>query len=115
MDEIRNRGTKSRDAQKTRVVIMNAAEMVFAQHGFAGARIDSIAKESGYNTSLIFRYFGDKRGLYSEVLRRADAEVGELLAKVYTPMLEDKSAAYDAVRFRNFLTTMVETLFDYLL
>ena len=70
---------RARDAHKTRAAILNAAETIFAQHGFDGARIEAIANASGYNNSLLFRYFGDKLGLYAEVLKRADKEMSELL------------------------------------
>ncbi|HEX8993567.1 MAG TPA: TetR/AcrR family transcriptional regulator [Anaerolineales bacterium] len=67
----RRRG-RTHDAEGTRDAILDAGEQVFAEHGFDGARIDSIAKISGYNKSLIFQYFDDKLGLYAAVIRRAD-------------------------------------------
>ncbi len=70
------------DAEGTREAILDAAEEIFAENGFDGARIDAIAAKSGYNKSLIFHYFGDKLGLYAEVLRRADVETRELQARV---------------------------------
>ena len=101
--------------ETTRQAILTAAEVVFAEHGFDGARIDTIAEVSGYNKTLIFRYFGDKLGLYAEVLKRADREANELLARVFAPLLEDETAASHAHQFRTFLATMMQTLFDYLL
>lgn len=106
---------KVRDSQKTRVAILDAAESVFAQSGFAGARIDTIAKTSGYNIGLIFRYFGDKRGLYTEVLKRSDIEISEVLSSLFTPLLANETVASDAYQFRPFLETIIRTFFDYLL
>ncbi len=68
-----------RRAEKTRLAILDAAEVVFAEHGFDGARIDAIAEVSGHNKTLIFRYFGDKLSLYAEVLKRVDKQAGEPL------------------------------------
>src|SRR5262249_19302789 len=79
------------------------------------ARVDAIAHLSGYDKKLIFRYFGDKLGLYAEVLKRADREAHALLASVFAPLLEDEAAAKSGHQWRHFLTTMVQTLFDYLL
>jgi AcrR family transcriptional regulator len=93
--------------------ILNAAEAVFAEHGFAGARIDAIAKAAGYNSSLIFHYFGDKLGLYTEVVRRADKALSALHARVLAPMLQDESIAEDRTAFRALLETLVVTYFDY--
>src|SRR2546426_766171 len=64
---------RTHDAEGAREAILTAAEAVFAEHGFDGARIDAIAKSSGYNSSLLFHYFGDKLGLYAEVVKRERA------------------------------------------
>ena len=60
------------DADGAREALLNAAEEVFAEHGFDGARVDDIAETAGYNKSLIFQYFGDKLGLYGSLLKRSD-------------------------------------------
>src|SRR6266699_2033761 len=91
------------DAQRTREAIVNAAEAVFAEHGFDGTSMDAIARASGYNKSLLFQYFGDKLGLYTQILKRADKEMGELMLRVFSPLLEDETLASDASRFRGFL------------
>src|SRR6266851_4698678 len=108
------RGGRTRDANRARKAILDAAEVVFAQHGFDGARIDAIASTSGYNSGLLFRYFGDKLGLYTEVLKRADEEMSELLSRVFAPLLLDETIASDAQRFRAFLTTTFSAFFDYM-
>jgi TetR/AcrR family transcriptional regulator len=61
---------RPRDAATTRQTILDAAEDHFAESGFAGARVDEIAKSAGYNKSLIFQYFTDKDGLYRAVMSR---------------------------------------------
>src|SRR5438128_1223059 len=103
------------DAQRTREAILGAAEAVFAEHGFDGTSVDAIAAQAGYNKSLLFQYFGDKLGLYTAVLKRADGEMSELLARVFAPLLEDEAVASQADQLRAFLATMVQTFWDYLL
>ena len=103
------------NAEGTREAILNAAEVVFAEHGFDGARIDAIAANSGYNKSLIFQYFGDKLGLYTEVNRRIDKELNALSARALAPFLEDETVATDPHRFKTLLETVVGVLFDVLL
>ena len=73
----RRRG-RTHDAEGTRDAILDAGEQVFAEHGFDGARIDSIAEISGFNKSLIFQYFDDKLGLYAAVIRRADDQTRQM-------------------------------------
>lgn len=115
MIETDSQDKKARDSQRTREAILDAAEAIFAENGFDGARTEIIAKTSGYNTGLIFRYFGDKLGLYAEVLKRADREVNELLARVFIPLLESETVVVQAHQFKSFLETMIQTFFDYLL
>src|SRR5579859_2805797 len=115
MAESESKPGRIRDAERTRKVILDAAEGIFAEHGFDGARIDAIAHASGYNKSLIGQYFGDKLGLYAEVIKRIDRDVNELGARSVAPLLEDETLASDAGRFRNFLETTVGMLFDFLL
>ncbi len=102
------------DARGAREAILNAAEVVFAEHGFDGARIDAIAEASGYNKSLLFQYFGDKLGLYAEVIKRADREMTEFQVRLLAPLLEDETIASNAHKFRALLATIVAAIFDYL-
>lgn len=115
MSEPGSRRGRVHDAEGAREAILNAAETVFAEHGFDGARVDAIAAAAGYNKSLIFQYFGDKLNLYAEVLKRADRDTLLLQEQVLTPLLEDQTVASDAHRFKALLETTVQTLFDYLL
>jgi TetR/AcrR family transcriptional regulator len=105
---------RGRNAEKTREAILDAAEAAFAEHGFNGARIDAIAKASGYNISLLFQYFGDKLGLYAEVLKRIDRQSSELQAQLMGLLLEDETIASDAHRFRAFLKTALGAFYDFM-
>lgn len=114
MSEPGSRKGRVHDAEGTRTAILDAAEEIFAENGFDGARIDAIAAKAGYNKSLIFHYFDDKLGLYAEVLKRADSETTDLQGRVLFPLLVDEAIATDAQRFRSLLETTVAVLFDYL-
>jgi AcrR family transcriptional regulator len=105
---------KVRNAQSTRETILNAAEKVFAEHGYDGARLDAIAIASGYNKSLIGQYFGDKLGLYTEVLKRTDRELNQLLADTIAPLLGNDNMISDVQGLRSFLATVVGSILDYL-
>jgi AcrR family transcriptional regulator len=50
--------------------ILDASSAVFAEEGFAGARVDAIARRAGVNKAMLYYHVGDKRALYSEVLNR---------------------------------------------
>lgn len=115
MSELASKLGRRRDAEKTRQAILNAAEAVFAECGFGRARIDAIAQVADYNKSLIGQYFGDKLGLYVEVLKRADSELDALLACGLAPLVVDGTFSSHAQGFRSFLQMLVQTLFDYLI
>ena len=55
---------------RTRERILEAALGEFAEKGFAGARVDAIASGASINKRMLYHYFGDKEGLFREVLRK---------------------------------------------
>ena len=63
-----------RNPERTRARILSAALKEFAAKGFAGARVDAIARRAAINKRMLYHYFGDKEGLFRAVLRRKIAE-----------------------------------------
>jgi TetR/AcrR family transcriptional regulator len=115
VSEIEKGQRRTRDAERTRKAILDAGERIFAQSGFAGARFDAIAEASGYNKSLIGQYFGDKVGLYTEVLKRTDGDLRALNTRVLAPWLGNEGNVSSTPGLRSLLETVVETTFTYLL
>ena len=64
----------TRNPERSRERILAAAFKEFAAHGFAGARVDRIVRRAGINKRMLYHYFGDKEGLFREVLRRKMAQ-----------------------------------------
>jgi TetR/AcrR family transcriptional regulator len=58
------------DGEATRVRILDAAEAVFAERGFAGASTREIALAAGIGKRMLFYYFPTKDALYRAVLER---------------------------------------------
>jgi TetR/AcrR family transcriptional regulator len=58
--------------------ILDAAEQLFAEQGFARTTIKQIGRAAGVNSALLYYYFADKEKLYQEVLRRL---VGNLVER----------------------------------
>ena len=54
---------------RMRTRILEAGERAFCERGFFGVSIRQIAREVGVHPALIGHYFGDKKGLLSEVER----------------------------------------------
>jgi len=57
--------------KNARQKILATALKEFASCGFAGARVDRIAREAGVNKAMIFYYFSSKPELYRTVVRNA--------------------------------------------
>ena len=72
--------TGGRNPQQTQQRILEAALQEFAAKGFAGARVDVIARRARINKRMLYHYFGDKEGLFREVLRRKIADRSAWLA-----------------------------------
>lgn len=48
--------------------MLDAGSRQFAEHGFAGTRMEAIGRDAGVNKERVYQYFGDKRGFYAAVL-----------------------------------------------
>ncbi len=57
------------DSSDSRAKILEAARIEFAEKGFDGARVDSIARRANLNKALIYYYFKSKDELLEELLR----------------------------------------------
>lgn len=76
--------------EATRRRLLDAGREAFARQGFAGARVEAIAREAGVNKALISYHFRGKRGLYQEILAEemaaATASLAERLAAEPDPL-----------------------------
>jgi TetR/AcrR family transcriptional regulator len=72
--------SSTRDPGRTRERILRAALKEFSVKGFAGARVDAIARLAAINKRMLYHYFGSKQGLFREVLRQKLAQRAVWLA-----------------------------------
>lgn len=61
----------------TRERILDAAEALFAEHGFAGTSVRSVTAAAGTNLNAINYHFGSKEGLFRAVVGRIIRPVNE--------------------------------------
>jgi AcrR family transcriptional regulator len=66
---------RRRDAERTRVEILEVAAREFADRGFSGGRVDEIAEQTRTTKRMIYYYYGSKEQLFVAVLERAYAEI----------------------------------------
>ena len=69
---------KTRNSALTKAKILEAAADEFAQKGLAGARIDEIARISGFNKNMIYQYYKSKEKLYETVIYNEYSKLSEL-------------------------------------
>ncbi|MCX4728509.1 TetR family transcriptional regulator [Streptomyces sp. NPDC090052] len=67
-------GERRRDAQGTRRLLLDAAAKLFAERGYEAATVRDIAALAGVNQALLFRYFGSKQALLTEVMASGGQE-----------------------------------------
>ena len=97
---------KRDDSELTRSKLLEAASIVFSELGFRAATVRDICKRANANVASVNYHFGDKLGLYSEVLR--DSSAPALQSKI-------RSAISDAKTPQEQLRIFVRGMFDKML
>lgn len=59
--------------------LLEAAEIEFGEHGFAGAKLSDIAARAGIRRSSLLYHYGSKDALYAAVVRAVLTQIGEAL------------------------------------
>jgi len=67
----------ARHGARTRTRLLDTAECLFAEKGFAATSVRDITAEAGCNLAAVTYHFGGKRNLYREVFRRRLAALRE--------------------------------------
>ncbi|MGH2914699.1 MAG: TetR/AcrR family transcriptional regulator [Solirubrobacteraceae bacterium] len=83
---------RRRNAAATRAEILDVAGQEFAEHGFAGARVDRIAARTSSTKRMLYYYFGGKEQLFLAVLERAYAAIREAEQAIDVEHLEPAAA-----------------------
>lgn len=94
-----------RDAAATRRRILAASRAEFSRHGFSGARIDRIARNSQSNVQMLYRYFGGKEKLYLTILEDTYERLRAL----------ERGLDLDAYEPVEGIRKLIEFTFDYLM
>jgi TetR/AcrR family transcriptional regulator len=87
----------------TKASLLAAATRVFSEQGFAGARVDEIARRARANKAMIYYHFRTKAGLYQAVLLDVFSHAREELDRI---ALEQPDPAKRLVRLYAALAQM---------
>jgi AcrR family transcriptional regulator len=74
--------SRRRKGEQTAERILDAAEALFAEHGYAGTALRDVATEVGLRTPSLYNHFPSKESLYAAVLERGIRPVFEVLSEV---------------------------------
>jgi AcrR family transcriptional regulator len=89
-------GPRPRDSAATRRALITAARELFATVGYDATTVRAIADRAGVNQALLFRYFGNKEGLFAEAVHGqamvllADGPRPDLLERTLEALLADE-------------------------
>ena len=73
-------GGAASEGESTRERILDVAERLFAQKGFAGTVVRDIAREAGLTAPSLYNHFDGKQALYEAVLARGVQPLVDLMA-----------------------------------
>ena len=69
-------------AERTRNAVLAAAENLFAEQGYAAAKLEDVADKLGLTRAALFYYFRDKQSLYDAMLADAFGPLAKRLEEV---------------------------------
>ena len=76
---------RTRDAAVSRQAILDAAQQVFSERGFHGARVEEIARAAGVAKGTVFLHFKDKAGLLLALIQDHTQSAQELFSRLTDP------------------------------
>src|SRR5437764_10923358 len=61
---------RATDESKTRTTLLDAAETILLEDGYASVTSRRVAERAGVNAALVYHYFDSMDGLFVELFRR---------------------------------------------
>jgi AcrR family transcriptional regulator len=91
-------GRRAEHARDTRLAVLDAAERLFTDPGFATATLDDIAEQARVTKGAVYHHFDSKLALFRAVVERLfERLVDELAARGIDHHLETRGDLWDSV------------------
>jgi len=97
---VAERWTRERRLERTRSLLLDAAEEVFAEKGFTPATVDDIAHTAGYTKGAIYKHFATKEELFLAVSDRYWRRYFDNFAEVMSAATQVGSRELDDIAAR---------------
>ncbi|HEY7566373.1 MAG TPA: CerR family C-terminal domain-containing protein [Gemmatimonadaceae bacterium] len=104
------RATQSRETARVR--LLEAAKQAFAKRGFEDVTVRDICRAANANLALVNYHFGDKLGLYLEVVEEAIQRISSFNALTMQPPRGEQSSAQE--KLEHFVRTMLRVRIQHL-
>jgi AcrR family transcriptional regulator len=89
----------SRDPERTRQRILDAATADFSRYGLGGARVDRMAARAVANKRMLYYYFGNKDALFLAVLEDSYARIRSAERALHLTDVDPREAMRRLVEF----------------
>lgn len=96
----------SKVVQSKQNYILDAAETLFAVHGYAGTSTRAISKKAGVNIAMLSYYFGSKHALLYAVIERFSTRLQEVIEDIERHQLSP------ADRLRSWICAYIDYIFE---
>ena len=106
---------RRRDADRSRIAILDAAESLFSERGFRSASLNEIALAAGLSRAAPSYFYGSKEGLYVAVLARLFDERQEAARAAFTKLHAWVDEGQNTRDLRNALIAAVDGYMRFLL
>jgi AcrR family transcriptional regulator len=91
------KSNKTPDSGASQTKILAAAEEVFAEKGFDGARVDEIARRAGVNKALLYYYFESKELILRALTEKHFKEIYEEKQRFVASLSPDEPDLMDRI------------------
>lgn len=95
---------RSRNAARTRATLIQAGVELFSSKGYYGTSVDEIVSLADVNKRMLYHYFKNKEGLYSEVIHTVFSKLQDI----------ELSAVDCADNAADAISTIIQVYFDFL-
>lgn len=106
---------RRRDAGRSRVAILDAAERLFAERGLKGASLSDIAQAAQLSRATPSYFYGSKEQLYICVLERVFADRQDAARRAFEPLMQWAAKPKSRSALRKALREAVEGYLTFLI